>query len=67
MVLNKHGGIVTQQSDNIVRTTQHEFSHWLGTDDDACTKDQRCVMTSDHINIWCDNCTNAIFEKLQGE
>ncbi len=61
--VNNLDSIVSQQSIDYIRTIQHELTHNLGGRHDDCTEGQSCVLKND-MNMWCDNCSNAILENV---
>lgn len=56
-------------SSHILRTTEHELSHWIGARDNVCTSATvSCVMntSSNYTGVWCAQCTYDINTFLNG-
>ena len=53
---------------HVLRSTEHELSHWIGARDSVCTSEiVPCVMNtkSNYSGVWCTQCRNDITAYLE--
>lgn len=52
--------IITNRSPNLMRTTCHELSHFVGAVDNVCSSSVCTMSNGDYYNVWCTNCASYI-------